>query len=314
MPYEKFRTESILQGSNDSNINNEVQRIKIKHEYLLVLIIFCINLQKKMRYFGIIALMLICLAELKSQCTNNFYPAYYVVPPPDTANSNNPFGCDNTLGFNSIDYSIGINNCVSLSFYVIETPNLPTTFPIFLNYIDIKRIEGLPSGLSFTCSSSDCRFYRNSYGCVNICGIPSSSGYFPVKIIADINVNSNPSFTIQNFDLFGNQLSMDSSYVIFVQDPLNPSTGCRLGNEATGITPLSKSELGGYISDDDILYLNNALSGYIEIADLQGKIVFAKNLQQERITPINKSVTKGVYIITFVDKRNTIRSRKLIKR
>lgn len=268
-----------------------------------------------MKYIFVFLFNYILIQTANSQCLTGFYPQQYVNPLPDTTSINNPLGCDNSLGFNATDFSIGVENCVSINFFFNETPNLPTTFPIVLNYLDITSIGGLPTGFNYTCSAINCRFYPNAYNCIRICGIPSNSGAYPIKVIANLNIN-NPPITIYDFNLFGNTNQPDSSYVIFITDPTNPSSGCRIGN-ASGIENANqllsvKHFLKNNLIENE-LFFNEVINGQINIFDFQGKLVFNKNISNNSSLKLNLYLIKGNYFVQYLGKNGKNALQKFIK-
>jgi hypothetical protein len=268
-----------------------------------------------MKYIFFFLFNYIFIQTANSQCLIGFYPQQNVNPLPDTTSINNPFGCDNSLGFNSTDFIVGVENCVSINFYFNETPNLPTTFPIVLNYLDITSIGGLPIGFNYTCSTTNCRFYPNEYNCIRICGIPSNPGAYPINVIANLNIN-NPPITIYDFNLFGNTNQLDSSYVIFITDPTNPSSGCRIGN-ASGIENanqlFSLKNLLKHNLIEDELDFNDVINGQINIFDFQGKLVFSNNISNKSSISISRSLIKGNYFVQYLGKNGKNALQKFTK-
>ena len=68
------------------------------------------------------------------------------------------------------------------------------TVPVFgeleINYVQLLGIEGLPAGLNYTCRSTDCKMYKNTYDCMIISGTPDATnapGKHPIKINFKIN-------------------------------------------------------------------------------------------------------------------------------
>ena len=68
--------------------------------------------------------------------------------------------------------------------------SVPLLGEISINYVQLLSIDGLPTGLTYTCRSTDCKMYKNTYDCMTISGNPTSAnapGTYPIKINFKIN-------------------------------------------------------------------------------------------------------------------------------
>jgi len=60
---------------------------------------------------------------------------------------------------------------------------IPTNINVTIDSMHLNAINGLPNGLSLTCSTPTCTFAGGANGCADISGIPTDTGTFPLTAI-----------------------------------------------------------------------------------------------------------------------------------
>ena len=78
----------------------------------------------------------------------------------------------------------------TFSVQVPESIILPAIGAIELNYVQLISIDGLPTGLTFSCNQADCKIYKNTFDCFLIHGTPAGTnapGNYDIKINFKIN-------------------------------------------------------------------------------------------------------------------------------
>lgn len=126
-----------------------------------------------------------------SQCTVDASCNSYICPDPETAVIS-----DATEG-----------ELYALSF----TMNIPTDTSVVglgsgtVHYVEVSSIDGLPSGLSYNCTPSDCKINGGGSGCFEISGTPTdgTQGVYTVKVNTKANLSG---------EIYGNPIQGDYPY------------------------------------------------------------------------------------------------------
>lgn len=192
------------------------------------------------------------------------------------------------------------------------------TFPL-LNLSAQLTVNGLPSGISYSCSPSSCSFPGGTSGSIFLSGVPTVGGNYNVSITSNTYGTLDLSaLTALSGGLIPNSLAItdpltgvfDKDYSLFIRD-LN------------SISELDNSSISGIT-----LYPNPANSNTtvklhaqqnsnvkIDITDLKGRIV---STSQVEITngwnelPLTLNLENGLYTISIVDSRFSVRKTLLI--
>ena len=73
----------------------------------------------------------------------------------------------------------------------VVTMIIPTTYDtgiysVPLHHIQLKKVDGLPPGISWETNSENNIFLAGKYYCIDFKGTPTKSGHFPLKVYVDI--------------------------------------------------------------------------------------------------------------------------------
>lgn len=132
-----------------------------------------------MKQFAALALVLLAFTfSANAQCTPNtnittpgFYPSGDSLP------------CVERSVY--YDTTIQIKNYTTIDPADFGVSGFP---PIAISWIRIDNISGLPAGLTYTCSPSNCQFSAGANGCVNVTGTTTAPvGTYPLIIEATIS-------------------------------------------------------------------------------------------------------------------------------
>lgn len=121
------------------------------------------------------------------------------------------------------------------NFSTVDAADFGIPFPVTVtvNWVRIDSIEGLPSGITYVCSPSNCTFPGGSRGCINISGTTNDAiGEYPLTIYATVNADV-PGLGTQEIGGTTDDLGFS-----FALDVINPGDPCPLPFVEVGGQPL----------------------------------------------------------------------------
>ncbi len=182
----------------------------------------------------------------------------------------------------------------------------PIPVPVTIVSISLTSFTGLPPGLTYTCTPSNCVFPGGSNGCVLISGTPTVSGTFnPVAITA--SVGATPLGNITQYDTI-------SYYNIVVTGSgtgIDESTGLSFSMDQNSPNPCNEFA--------DIRFVVPHM-GEVEfrIFNLIGKEVYRSLINAEQgennLKVDSRDFAPGVYMYTMSWNGETISKRMVISR
>ena len=117
----------------------------------------------------------------------------------------------------AIDTSIQLLNFDTVN---VADFGIPANIEAIVNFIRIDDITGLPSGLSWSCTPSNCTFPGGSHGCVSITGTTTAApGEYPLVITATIDADAG---SFGNQQIQGTTEDVGYSFVLSVIDTNSP--------------------------------------------------------------------------------------------
>lgn len=192
------------------------------------------------------------------------------------------------------------------------------TFPL-LNLSAQLTVNGLPSGISYSCSPSSCSFPGGTSGSIFLNGVPTIGGNYNVSITSNtFGTLDLSALTALSGGLIPNSLAItdpltgvfDKEYTLFIRD-LNSIS--ELDNSSISGISLYPNPANSHTTVK--LYAQQNSNVKIDITDLKGRIV---STTQVEITngwnelPLTLNLENGLYTISIVDSRYSVRKTLLI--
>lgn len=178
------------------------------------------------------------------------------------------------------------------------------SLPVDIVSISVSQVTGLPPGITYSCTPSNCVFPGGSNGCMQLSGTPTTAGSYPVTV--DLIIDALLSGTIP----FQQPATVDY-YVINI-------------NSATGVATLSANLAFGVVSlkpnpatDYTDLTYSTPIGGdfRIKMYDLLGKQVldqFTRGMAGNNSIRIKTGgLNPGVYMMTLAN-GSTVVTRKVV--
>jgi hypothetical protein len=251
----------------------------------------------------LMALVAISLSSAYAQCTPNPLFVATGIPGiwPNPAMGALPDGQINTPYGQTLTIIVLEDTTIDLS-AATGFPGLPTV-NVSVNYQNITAINGLPPGMSFTCSPSNCQWAGGDSGCVRLAGTPTQGGSYVVDVVTGFNFDVPSGVPI----IGGQNLTLPLpgvSYDLFVDDPNSIeelmddrfSVAQNAPNPFTGVT--------------EILYNTPAPTAIsLEVFDLTGMRVHKAEMRSDAGRNSYRldatTWTPGVYFYTLTDGEST---------
>ncbi len=162
-----------------------------------------------------------------------------------------------------------------------------------INYFTVTNVDGLPSGMSYTCNVSNCQYPGGSAGCASITGTCDVEGVYEIIIYITANITI-PFIGTQDVD------ETFTGYRIYVNEDGAVSL---LENELDQITlhpnPVSnKFTLTGLSSDFGVTT--------IAIYNMEGKLIQAvDNDNQTSVEVATSALQNGMYFVNITHNNGT---------
>lgn len=105
---------------------------------------------------------------------------------PDTSIHNVGVYPDSATGLASGTVGVAYDQVIQLKVpvdTVVFIFGVPIT--ITIDSVHLAAFNGLPPGLTYTCSAPNCTFLGGSNGCADILGIPTAAGHYPLTAITN---------------------------------------------------------------------------------------------------------------------------------
>lgn len=260
--------------------------------------------------------------QIFAQCTPN--PIYVsqgvgVYPGPDTASATLPLGCDLTLGLNSSPATVG--QPYSFTFTAVVPPTVTVAgTTATLTSVTVTQITGLPPGMSYVCSPSNCVFPGNSTGCVLLTGTPTQAGCYPIQVTASVVVNLGFPLTLtQHFpSQTGDPLTIAGEYVVRVDCPAScPPNGLQNPSRIKGllmqqVAPISAGQIANILIESD-----ETRTLQFNVTSIVGKNVESKRVElnsgKNTIEFDTNGLPAGIYMYSVSDSKATVTKRLIVK-
>ena len=152
------------------------------------------------RLLVLVLLSLISTVKLKAQCT------------PDTSINTAGVYPDSATGLASAVVNMAYNQVIQIrvpldTLATIVFGGIPFTVNVAIDSIQLNSFNGLPPGLSLSCSTPNCTYPGNSNGCALISGTPTDTGLFPITAILTayahpLGLPYSQSDTIQYYSIY----------------------------------------------------------------------------------------------------------------
>jgi hypothetical protein len=184
-------------------------------------------------------------------------------------------------------------------------------FPIKIDSVRIDSVSGMPSGFSYTCSSSGCLYKGGGNGCVIFAGAPASSqqGHYTLNVHALAKVESN---------------LIDTPFWVPYNDTLSFNVVHNTGifQPAGYQVPLSFSINGNYPNPFDyvtnIVYTSPSAGQVVfKVYDILGNVIYKQNYSAESgentLTYDRTGVRSGLYLYSLQFGDRVITRRMMIE-
>jgi len=167
------------------------------------------NLKVKMKKIILISFLTFSFSFLFSQqegspCNPDptLQDSVYVIIPDCTIGDNLPqaYSGQNYTAVIQIKTPEKVGDVIDSAFVDLGLPTGPVDVSnVVVDSISIVSVTGLPTGISYECSSSNCSFPGDAVGCVAVGGVTSDVGVHPINI----SINGYISFFGSVYDLYG---------------------------------------------------------------------------------------------------------------
>jgi hypothetical protein len=197
-----------------------------------------------------------------------------------------------------------------LQYYVVKDTlvSLPGLgdFNATIDSFSIVKITGYPAGLSYQCNTSNCSTPGGVNGCINVTGIPTEKGVFPLEIILKIRATEN------TFKITQTQYDTISSYVLTINGSVSTIENKKLQTFDCQIFPNpAKTELNLDIWNE------SAKKCDVQIVNLQGQIVLEETFDVKNGLNKNKlniaHLAKGVYLLQINNETNQFHQKLIVE-
>lgn len=180
-------------------------------------------------------------------------------------------------------------------------PGVPVT--VTLVNTQLTSFTGLPAGLTYSCTPSNCTFPGGSNGCVEISGIPTTAGIYPLTAI----ITTTGSF-------FG-QPVIQTDTVTYYTIVVSPATGIAEYN--TGGFSLAQNSPNPFIDFTNIDILVPVQTQIeFRIYNMIGKEVYNTQMQAEpginSVRLDSRDFAPGVYMYTATLAGKTLSQRMVV--
>ncbi|MBL7923701.1 MAG: T9SS type A sorting domain-containing protein [Bacteroidia bacterium] len=183
-------------------------------------------------------------------------------------------------------------------------PGVPVTVPI--TSITLTSFTGLPPGITYTCTPSNCVFPGGSNGCVLISGTTNVAGNYPLTAIIS---------TVAS--VFGNPVTQVDTLSYYSIDISNATTGI---DESTGLNFSMDQNSPNPCNENTGIRYSLPSSGEVDfrIFNLIGKEVYRSLLNAEQgineLRLDSRDFAPGVYMYTMTFNGETLSKRMVISR
>lgn len=249
--------------------------------------------------FTLIVLLALSFTNLKAQCTPDTTITDLIVPPAGSQMMN--------VGGQDIVIlphgSVGQAYDEAMYFHVPAD----TTYngvQATINYVKLNDVINLPSSLNVSCSTGNCQFPGDSFGCVSMTGIPTQPDSIELKMAIEYNITVNfggsPSTTNIKDTLDGNfYLVIDGT--VGMKELKTPGKPAQVyPNPATDKVNIRYNSTYG-------------TSAQLEIFNIVGNKMYQQNLKLTggmNIIPLDVSdLRSGIYMYTISTKNSSYTGR-----
>lgn len=185
---------------------------------------------------------------------------------------------------------------------VVEViPGFPT--PVTIVNIQLNSFSGLPGGLSYTCTPSNCTFPGGTNGCVEISGTPTTAGVYPLTAI----ITTTGSF------LGTPVLRQDT--ITYYTITVSPATGLSEYNTAGfSLAQNSPNPFIDFTNIDILVPVRTEIE--FRVINMIGKEVYATQMQADAginsIRLDSRDFAPGVYMYTATLAGKTLSQRMVV--
>jgi hypothetical protein len=100
-------------------------------------------------------------------------------------------------------------------YFKVPSDTIISGYSASVNYLAITNIDNLPDGFTYSCSTPDCSFDGDSYGCLVITGTPDES-FSNDSIRITVNGNINGTGVIPIIGIFSGDVPVTRDFAIYV--------------------------------------------------------------------------------------------------
>ncbi|HHG84869.1 MAG TPA: T9SS type A sorting domain-containing protein [Bacteroidetes bacterium] len=252
----------------------------------------------------IIALLLLMISgNLQAQCTpdpNITDPGIYPTPVAGIAQ-----GTVGTAYSQVLTVNVPMDTTIDLSIF---GPGLPTV-TASINFQTIDNFNGLPPGLSYTCTPTSCSIIGGNAGCIDITGIPTTTGQYVANLATTVNITI-PA----NIPIIGGtsqNLPVPLAYNIEVTGTVGNTPGFENGFTVGKLSPNPVNSLA------KINFYTSALTNVtLEITSLNGQVIHHETIQNvsgDSAVELNvQDYAPGIYFYRLNNGKNSITRRLVV--
>jgi len=192
-------------------------------------------------------------------------------------------------------------------FKIPADTTISNSFEAEINYLNILSIDSLPDGFTYGCSTVDCKFLGNTFGCMVINGTPDETfSGDSIRIILNANINwtgvsppfngTNGDFPVtENFAIYvepadtlnsTSEINQNKLFTVF-PNPTNNIINLEIETEEVGELQITINNISGQVVyNETILNYNGTYTNKLTKDELGLGIFFVQvtiNLKKETV-------------------------------
>lgn len=241
------------------------------------------------KIYTLIAACAMFIGAANAQCTIDANNTEFVAPAEDS------FPC--------IERTVAYSEAIQLSIPGAFTTPLGA---VTVDSIDITDITGFPSGITYQCNPTNCKFYGGTNGCINFSGTTTdAAGNYPLAFDGMVYYSpSIPGGLVPNPAPFSALASFGfaPSYAV---DVINQGDDCRPSPSGLGSVKQLNGTLTVMPNPTNGIFevrLNNSemINGDLLVIDATGRVVYSEKVQNNGLFNTTIDITnfaKGLYSV-----------------